>query len=312
MRGVQTAPMPRCRLALADVEDPPDTSALVACSDAQTALHVETMRRRLLLRRKCLLERNAGAAGDAMARARFQAVISALRRLQNPQLAAFARVPHDVVLSEPFNGLPSAIAPMPHDAARKLAFRMLGGPAPAELVGVLSRFGEPALTAAWRGETKISILTSRQRFAQASPAIKRCMPGIDDLRSPPAGLFVVEERRLLLRQEALRMACAHEFAHALDAVLARRPRSYFSFESEELRFYFATATGFINEYAASSLDEYFAESVRAYVEVNDSQCTWLPVTRQDLYLRDPRMFALVERLFATGFRRCERRSATRA
>jgi hypothetical protein len=107
------------------------------------------------------------------------------------------------------------------------------------------------------------------------------------------------------------MTAAHEFAHALDAALAQRQRSYYSFESEELRYYFATATGYINEYAATGLDEYFAESVRAYVEVNDPACAWLPVTRQDLYLRDPRMFALVDRLFRTEFRKTERRTTRR-
>ena len=103
------------------------------------------------------------------------------------------------------------------------------------------------------------------------------------------------------------MTAAHEFAHALDAIIARKKRSYFSYESEELRYYFATATGYVNEYAASSLDEYFAESVRAYVEVNDERCAWLPLTRQDLYLRDPRMFALIERLFRSNLAHRERR-----
>jgi hypothetical protein len=68
----------------------------------------------------------------------------------------------------------------------------------------------------------------------------------------------------------------------------------------------------VNEYAASSLDEYFAESVRAYVEVNDERCAWLPVTRQDLYLRDPRMFALIERLFKSEFAATERRVTGRS
>lgn len=74
----------------------------------------------------------------------------------------------------------------------------------------------------------------------------------------------------------------------------------------------ATATGYVNEYAASGLDEYFAESLRAYVEINDERCAWLPLTRQDLYLRDPRMFALIERLFRSNLVRRERRFETRA
>jgi hypothetical protein len=75
--------------------------------------------------------------------------------------------------------------------------------------------------------------------------------------------------------------------------------------------HFATATNYVNEYAASGLDEYFAESIRAYVEVNDPACAWLPLTRQDLFLRDPRMFALADRLFASGFQSRERRMTGR-
>jgi hypothetical protein len=62
---------------------------------------------------------------------------------------------------------------------------------------------------------------------------------------------------------------------------------------------------------SSSLDEYFAESVRAYVEVNDERCAWLTLTRQDLFPRDPRMFALIERLFRTGPSQVERRTTRR-
>ena len=63
----------------------------------------------------------------------------------------------------------------------------------------------------------------------------------------------------------------------------------------------STATDYVN-YAASGWDEYFAESVRAYVEINNPRCAWLPLTRQDLYLRGQRMFGLVDRLFANRFR----------
>ena len=68
----------------------------------------------------------------------------------------------------------------------------------------------------------------------------------------------------------------------------------------DIREAFVSATGYVNEYAASGLDEYFAESVRAYVEVNDDRSSWLPLTRHDLFLRDPRMFRIIERLFSTA------------
>jgi hypothetical protein len=184
---------------------------------------------------------------------------------------------------------------------------MLGTKPDPELEDVLAAYGEQALVAAARSGFTIAIVPDGQPFASFSSSVARCAPGIDAWAAPPSGLFVVEERRILLRPHALRMTAAHEFAHALDALLARKLRSYFSYESEELRYYFATASAFVNEYAASSLDEYFAESMRAYVEINDERCAWLPLTRQDLYLRDPRMFALIERLFKGGFTVTERR-----
>lgn len=133
-------------------------------------------------------------------------------------------------------------------------------------------------------------------FSQCSRSVASLAPEIDRWHAPPAGLFVLEERLLLLRPHALRMAAAHEFAHALDAVMAQQPRSYLSFESSDIREAFVSAPGYVNEYAASALDEYFAESVRAYVEVNDDRSSWLPLTRHELFLRDPRMFRIIERL----------------
>jgi hypothetical protein len=203
--------------------------------------------------------------------------------------------------------MPSAVAPASHDATRAAVAKMMAGDPPPLLVDALASYGETALNAATRAQVTIALVPEGEPFSSFSSSVARCAPAIDQWASPPSGLFVVDERRILLRARSLRMTAAHEFAHALDAVLARKKRSYFSYESEELRYYFATATGFVDEYAASSLDEYFAESMRAYVEVNDERSAWLPLTRQDLYLRDPRMFALIGRLFKSKFAATERR-----
>jgi len=289
--------MGRCRVVLADLRNVPDTCALTACTDAETTAHIETVRLRLLRRRRFLLERKDKVGqphGCGLGN-----VVAGLRRLQNPQLAAFHRACGSVVLSEPFKSMPSAIVPASLGAARRILCAMMSVPPPPGLVRVLAPFGEPALAAARSKGVSIALLGQAERFADFSAAVARCLPGVDAWIAPPAGLFVVEERRLLLRGQALRMTAAHEFAHALDAVLALRHKSYFSFESEEVRHYYSTATGFINEYAATGLDEYFAESVRAYVEINDPACTWLPLTRRELFVRDPRMFGLIERVFRT-------------
>ena len=261
------------------------------------------MRAKLMRRRKALL----GKRDDL---AELDQIIASLRRLQNPQLCAYA-IDGALVLAEPFNGIARACAHASSRAARQAADSMLGKRAPVALVRALSAFGDAALALACAAGVRIRIVAPGVRFSQASASVARCVPGIDEWAAPPSGLFVVEDRTVLLRDRALHMTAAHEFAHALDAALAVRPRSYYSFESEELRFYFSTATGYVNEYAASGLDEYFAESIRAYVEVNDPACAWLPLTRQDLFLRDPRMFALVDRLFRTGFTARERRLTRR-
>jgi hypothetical protein len=290
-------------IALADLANPPDTSTIAACDEAETAAAIDRVRSRLMRRRKSLL-------AHVKQSSELDRLIASLRRLQNPQLTAYA-VGESIVLSEPFNGIARACPIAPPHIARKAADALFGKRAPAALRRVLAAFGEAALTCARDAGITISIVPSNVRFSQVSASVARCVPGIDDWSAPPSGLFIVEDRRVLLRDRALSMTAAHEFAHALDASLARRKKSYYSFENEELRYYFATATGYVNEYAASGLDEYFAESVRAYVEVNDPACAWLPLTRQDLFLRDPRMFGLVERLFASGFTTLERRRTRR-
>ena len=242
---------------------------------------------------------------------RYACVLGALRRLQNPHLSGYHGRRGTILLSEPFNGVPGSNTRAAGDRALLLVGSMLERAPAVALARVLADFGAAALQRVVDAGTRIAIIPAGQRFCDVSPSVGRAVPDIDNWPAPPSGLFVVDERRMLLRSGALRMTAAHEFAHALDASLAKRPRSYFSFESEELRYYFATATGYINEYAATGLDEYFAESVRAYVEINDPRCAWLPVTRQDLFLRDPRMFALVDRLFASDFAACERRSIER-
>ncbi len=295
--------MPRTSVILADLAAPPDTAALQPTDEIETARAISAIRSKLMRRRKALTGRKA-------AEPELDRVIASLRRLQNPQISAY-EIDGSLVLSEPFNGIERACPSATLRSARHATDAMLGERAPLALVRALAAFGDAALALARAAGVRIHIVAPGVRFSQASASVARCVPGIDEWAAPPSGLFVVEDRTVLLRDRALHMTAAHEFAHALDAALAARRHSYFSFESEELRFYFSTATGYVNEYAASGLDEYFAESLRAYVEVNDPACAWLPLTRQDLFLRDPRMFALVDRLFASGFTARERRIASR-
>ena len=229
----------------------------------------------------------------------MERILGALRRLQSHNLAAY-RTPSGLVLSEPFGAMPSVITRAHVEDAYPLVGTLLERTPPRALVASLAPFGCTALKRAIAGGIRATIVPPNRPFSQCSRSVASLAPDIDHWHAPPAGLFVLEERLLLLRPHALRMAAAHEFAHALDAVMAEQPRSYLSFESSAIREAFVSAPGYVNEYAVSGLDEYFAESVRAYVEVNDDRSSWLPLTRHDLFVRDPRMFKIIERLFETA------------
>lgn len=162
----------------------------------------------------------------------------------------------------------------------------------------LERFGPDALALARRADIRIVALAGGDRYSDRSQALQRLEIDVDAWPAPPAGLFVVEERTVYLRSRSP-MTVAHEFGHAIDCALGGGV--YHSSVDPELRALFARAAKFVTPYAATAPDEYFAESVRAYVEINDPQSFWPRATRGRLRRIDPGMFEYVERLFAGGF-----------
>jgi hypothetical protein len=173
-----------------------------------------------------------------------------------------------------------------------------GGRDAAVIAAALSPFGESALAFAAMRRIRIVALAKRQRFCDASASLRRLGIDVDAWPVPPAGLFVVEERCVYLRS-ATPMTVAHEFAHGLDCALG--DGVYRSGYDLAVRRAFARARDFVTPYAATGLDEYFAESVRAYVEVNDARSPWPKATRARLAEVDAAMFAFVERLFVDEF-----------
>jgi len=143
--------------------------------------------------------------------------------------------------------------------------------------------------------TKIVPLGTKMTYAQASPALHRLSVNVDGWPVPPAGLFVVEERAVYLRSTSP-MTVAHESAHALDCALGGG--AYLSGQDVRIRKAFSDARGFVTPYAASGLDEYFAECVRAWVEANDARSPWPAATRERLQRVDPAMFEIVGGIFA--------------
>lgn len=168
----------------------------------------------------------------------------------------------------------------------------------AAIEGTLRRFGAGAQRVAHDAGIRIVALARDEGYRDRSRVLRRLAAGVDDWPIPPAGLFVVEERTVYLRSSSP-MTVAHEFAHALDCALGSGV--YLSGVDPRIRRAFERATAFVTPYAASGLDEYFAEAMRAWVEANDPQSLWPRATRARLHAADPAMHAIIATLFATSF-----------
>jgi len=145
---------------------------------------------------------------------------------------------------------------------------------------------------------RVRPLKDGERYRDVSPALRRLGVDVDAWPVPPAGLFVVEERTVFLRSRTP-MTIGHEVAHAIDCALG--DGIYRSGYDPHIRAAFAAARGFVTPYAASGLDEYFAECVRAYADVlNDPHSPWPRATRERLYACDPAMHAIVAEIFASA------------
>lgn len=185
-------------------------------------------------------------------------------------------------------------------SAREAALALLdGGPHEhACVLRTLLKFGLEPLRFAGRHGIRVVPLGRHESYGARSPALRRLAIDVDAWPAPPAGLFVVEERAVYLRSRSA-MTVAHEFGHALDCALGGGV--YRSGIDARLRQLFSEAPAYVTPYAATGTDEYFAESVRAYVEANDPASFWPRATRARLRRVDPKMYAYVERLFANEF-----------
>jgi len=167
-----------------------------------------------------------------------------------------------------------------------------------EIARTLARFGLGTLRFAVSRRIVVVALVPGERYDAASPALARMGVDVDAWPAPPAGLFVVEERAVYLRSRSA-MTIAHEFGHALDCALGGGV--YRSGVDPRVRAAFAAAREYVTPYAATGLDEYFAEALRARVEVNDPASPWPAATRERLRRIDPEMSAYVDALFASEF-----------
>jgi hypothetical protein len=176
---------------------------------------------------------------------------------------------------------------------------MLGGAGiPADMRERLVRYyPESVIAYAEAHGIAVRPLAAGEGYCAASPELRRLGVDVDAWPVAPAGLFVVTERTIYLREVASDMALVHEFAHGLDCALGGGV--YFTGVDQRVREAFRDARAFVTAYAASGVDEYFAESVRAYVGANDERSPWPKVSRERLAQVDPVMSALVAQVFAS-------------
>ncbi len=165
-----------------------------------------------------------------------------------------------------------------------------------EVARHLSAYPIPLLERLVAVGCRVRPLVKTERYRDVSLALRRLGVDVDTWPVPPAGLFVVEERAVYLRSLSV-MTIGHEVAHAIDCALG--DGIYRSSYDLKIRAAFAAARSFVTPYAASGLDEYFAECVRAYGDVfNDVKSPWPAATRERLRVCDPAMHAIVAEIFA--------------
>lgn len=164
----------------------------------------------------------------------------------------------------------------------------------AVVARTLERFREGALRFALAAGIRVRCLAQGERYRDLSPALRRLGIDVDSWPAPPAGLFVVEERRVYLRALGA-MTVAHEFGHALDCALGGG--TYRSAVDPSIRRAYSRAKAFVTPYAASGIDEYFAEAIRAHIGANDCASPWPAATPQRLRAVDPEIARIVGKLF---------------
>ena len=153
----------------------------------------------------------------------------------------------------------------------------------------------PAPILRFIAEAGTSLVVVTGRYDDASPALREMGVNVDGWPSSPAGLFVVPEATLYVRNIST-MTIVHELGHAFDLALGGGTE-YLTTSDTPLRLAYAQESRFVTPYAASAVDEYFAESFRAMCEANDERSPWPDATRERLSrsLIAPIISALFER-----------------
>lgn len=186
---------------------------------------------------------------------------------------------------------------MPNVIALATSLILTGNPtARATIAETLAHFGSGALSLAQNSGIRVKPLHPGETYRNASPALARLGVDVDSWPAPPAGLFVVEERAVYLRSLSP-MTVAHEFGHALDCALGGGV--YLSGIDPQIRACFSEAKAFVTPYAATAIDEYFAEGLRAFVGINEPTSFWPRATRKRLLQVDASLHDYIAQLFTS-------------
>jgi hypothetical protein len=131
-----------------------------------------------------------------------------------------------------------------------------------------------------------------ERYRDYSPLLART--DVDEQDIPPAGMFVAGERALYVRSP-WPMVVAHEYGHAVDFALGDGAKFWSSRTRAVRRAYRAALKRktFITPYAASALEEYVAEGMRAMVGANAPGHSWPFASQGRLRRVDPELFQIL-------------------
>lgn len=160
---------------------------------------------------------------------------------------------------------------------------------------ILNTYFSPLIVRFLQQSKTKSVVVGKDGYRAASPALCRMGIDVDAWPVAPAGLFVVEERTVYLRSVDP-LTVIHEYGHALD--LALGGETYKSGSDPRVRAAYASARAFVTPYAASGLDEWFAEGVRAVVGANVPTSPWPMVSPERFRKIDPRGFEIISDLIA--------------
>lgn len=160
---------------------------------------------------------------------------------------------------------------------------------------ILSTYFSPLVVQFLKQSGTKSKVIGKGGYTAASPQLRRLGIDVDGWPVPPAGLFVVDERTVYLREIDV-MTVVHEHGHAIDCALGGG--AYRSGYDPRIRSAFAGARTFVTPYAACGLDEYFAECIRAIVGANTPRSPWPTVSAERFRSIDPHGFEVISAMLA--------------